>query len=105
VPLHRAGPLLLLTDPAKPRSSVRPVKVSATIGCLKYSRPEYAEILKQTMGPEVDYLRRPSEDFARATISCIDDAGLPLVAEVTTSMELCRPRTATERRTAGPEYS
>jgi hypothetical protein len=55
----------LLTDPSKPRSSVRPVKVSATIGCLKYSRPEYAAILKQTMGPEVDYLKRPSEDFAR----------------------------------------
>ncbi|MFZ4793128.1 MAG: Gfo/Idh/MocA family protein [Blastocatellia bacterium] len=95
----------LLTDPSKPRSSVRPVKVSATIGCLKYSRPEYAAILKQTMGPEVDYLKRPSEDFARATITYIDDAGLPLVAEVTTSWSYVGPGLRLSAELLGPEYS
>ncbi|MEY4167074.1 MAG: hypothetical protein RIR52_898 [Acidobacteriota bacterium] len=95
----------LLTDPAKPRSSVRPVKVSATIGCLKYSRPEYAEILKQTMGPQVDYLSRPSEDFARATINYVDDAGLPLVAEVTTSWSYVGPGLRLSAELLGPEYS
>src|SRR5262249_45194542 len=46
---------LLLTDPAKPRDSVKPVKVSATIASLKWSRPEYADLLRQMMGNEVDY--------------------------------------------------
>lgn len=95
----------LLTDPAKPRQSVRPVKVSATIGCLKYSRPEYAAILKETMGPEVDYLKRPSEDFARATITYEDDAGLPLVAEVTTSWSYVGPGLRLSAELLGPEYS
>ena len=95
----------LLTDPAKPRQSVRPVKVSATIGCLKYSRPEYAAILKETMGSEVDYLKRPSEDFARATITYEDDAGLPLIAEVTTSWSYVGPGLRLSAELLGPEYS
>src|SRR5262245_56628525 len=45
---------LLLTDPAKPRDSVKPVKVSATIASLKWSRAEYATPLRQMMGNEVD---------------------------------------------------
>ncbi|MFN6203947.1 MAG: Gfo/Idh/MocA family protein [Acidobacteriota bacterium] len=95
----------LLTDPAKPRQSVKPVKVSATIGCLKYSRPEYAAILRETMGPQVDYLKRPSEDFARATITYVDDAGLPLVAEVTTSWSYVGPGLRLSAELLGPEYS
>jgi len=95
----------LLTDPAKPRSSVRPVKVSATIACLKYSRPEYAAQLRETMGPEVDYLKRPSEDFARATIHYVDDAGLPLIAEVTTSWSYVGPGLRLSTELLGPEYS
>ena len=95
----------LLTDPAKPRSSVRPVKVSATIACLKYSRPDYAAELRKTMGPEVDYLQRPSEDFARATIHYVDDAGLPLIAEVTTSWSYVGPGLRLSTELLGPEYS
>ena len=41
---------LPLTDPAKPRDSVRPVKVSATIASLKWSRPEYADLLRADDG-------------------------------------------------------
>jgi predicted dehydrogenase len=95
----------LLTDPTKPRNSVRPVKVSATIACLKYSRPEYAAWLRDTMGPEVDYLQRPSEDFARATIHYVDDAGLPLIAEVTTSWNYVGPGLRLSTELLGPEYS
>ncbi len=96
---------LLLTDPTKPRSSIRPVKVSATIASLKWSRPEYAEILRQTMGPEVDYLQRPSEDFARATIQYIDDAGNPLISEVTTSWSFVGAGLRLSSELLGPEYS
>src|SRR3989449_3741606 len=43
----------LLTKPGAPRDSITPTKVSAQIASLKWSRPEYAELLRSTMGPEV----------------------------------------------------
>jgi predicted dehydrogenase len=96
---------LLLTDPAKPRNSVKPVKVSATIASLKWSRPEYADLLQQMMGSEVDYRRKPSEDFARATIHYVDDAGIPLIAEVTTSWSYVGAGLRLTSELLGPEYS
>ncbi len=95
----------LLTDPNKKRSSIRPTKVSATIASLKWSRPEYAKLLKKNMGKEVDYLKRPSEDFARATIHYEDDAGLPLIAEVTTSWSYVGAGLRLSTELLGPEYS
>ena len=95
----------LLSDPAKPRNSIRPIKVTAQIHSLKWSRPEYVEILKQTMGPEVDYSKRPSEDFARATIEYVDDAGRPLIGEVTTSWSFVGAGLRLNTELLGPEYS
>ena len=95
----------LLSDPAKPRNSIRPVKVTAQIHSLKWSRPEYVEILKQTMGAEVDYSKRPSEDFARATIEYVDDAGRPLIGEVTTSWSFVGAGLRLSTELLGPEYS
>jgi len=57
----------MLTKPGEQRSSIRPIKVSAQIASLKWSLPEYAKRLTQTMGTEVDYQNKPAEDFARAT--------------------------------------
>lgn len=96
---------LLLTKPGDPRSSIRPLKVSATIASLKWSRPEYAKLLSEMMGPEVDYLKRPSEDFARATITYVDDAGLPLISEVTTSWSYVGAGLRLSTEVLGPEYS
>jgi hypothetical protein len=48
----------MLTKPNAPRSSIRPVKVSAQIASLKWSRPDYVEVLKKNMGP-VDYKPSP----------------------------------------------
>lgn len=95
----------LLTEPGAPRGSVRPVKVSATIASLKWSRPEYAKLLSEMMGKEVDYLTKPSEDFARATIIYEDDAGLPLIAEVTTSWSYVGAGLRLSTEVLGPEYS
>ena len=75
----------LLTKPGAPRTSIRPKKVSAQIASLKWSRPEYAALLREMMGSEVDYRRRPAEDFARATINYEDDAGTRMIVEATTS--------------------
>lgn len=95
----------LLSDPKKPRRSIRPTKITAHIASLKWSRPEYAQLLRETMGPEVDYTKRPSEDFARATIEYVDDAGLPLIGEVTTSWSFVGAGLRLSSELLGPEYS
>jgi predicted dehydrogenase len=95
----------MLTRPGAPRSSIRPKKVSAQIASLKWSRPEYAELLKEMMGAEVDYRERPSEDFARATIQYEDEQGAPLIAEVTTSWSYVGAGLRLSMELLGPEYS
>jgi predicted dehydrogenase len=95
----------MLTPPGAPRSSIRPVKVSAQIASLKWSRPEYAKALRESMGPQVDYLARPAEDFARATINYEDEEGNPLIAEATTSWSYVGPGLRLSMELLGPEYS
>jgi predicted dehydrogenase len=95
----------LLTKPGSPRSSIRPIKVTAQIASLKWSRPEYAELLQQTMGPEVDYRRRPAEDFARATVRYVDENGQTLMVEATTSWSFVGAGLRLSMELLGPEYS
>jgi len=95
----------LLTKPGAPRDSIVPQKVSAQIASLKWSRPEYAELLKKNMGAEVDYLKHPAEDFARATVSYLDEDGRPLVAEATTSWSFVGAGLRLSMELLGPEYS
>src|SRR5690349_10549198 len=95
----------MLTEPGKPRASLRPTKVSAQIASLKWSRPDYAQILKETMGREVDYLSRPSEDFARATVHYVDEQDRMLIAEVTTSWSFVGAGLRLSVELLGPEYS
>jgi len=95
----------LLTQPGTPRQSIRPVKVSAQIACLKWSRPEYARKLQETMGSEVDYRQTPSEDFARATIHYVDEQGTPLIVETTTSWSYVGAGLRLSMELLGPEYS
>jgi len=93
----------MLTKPGAPRASIRPVKVSAQIASLKWSRPDYVEVLKQNMG--VDYRIKPSEDFARATINYIDENNQPLIVEVTTSWSYVGAGLRLSLEVLGPEYS
>jgi predicted dehydrogenase len=95
----------LLTDPQKGRDSIKPVKVTARIASLKWSRPEYAEKLSRRMGDEVDYLRAPAEDFASATIEYRDEENHPLFAEVTTSWGYVGAGLRLTVELLGPEYS
>jgi predicted dehydrogenase len=95
----------MLTKPGAPRSSVRPKKVSAQIASLKWSRPEYADLLQQMMGSGVNYRERPSEDFARATIQYEDEEGTPLIGEVTTSWSYVGAGLRLSMELLGPEYS
>jgi predicted dehydrogenase len=95
----------LLTKPGAPRDSIVPQKISAQIASLKWSRPEYAELLKKNMGAEVDYLKHPAEDFARATVSYLDEDGRPLIAEATTSWSFVGAGLRLSMELLGPEYS
>ncbi len=95
----------LLTKPGAPRDSIRPVKVSAQIASLKWSRPEYVALLKETMSTDVDYGRRPAEDFARATVNYADEDGRPLVVEATTSWSYVGAGLRLSMELLGPEYS
>ena len=95
----------MLTKPGAPRSSIKPLKVSAQIASLKWSRPEYVETLRNNMGSSVDYKNRPAEDFARSTINYIDEDNNPLIVEVTTSWSYVGAGLRLSLEVLGPEYS
>jgi len=95
----------LLTEPGAPRDSIRPMRISAHIASLKWSRPAYAKQLSKTMGKQVDYRKRPSEDFARATIEYEAKSGERLVGEVTTSWSFVGAGLRLSAELLGPEYS
>ncbi len=95
----------LLTKPGAPRDSIRPVKISAQIASLKWSRPEYAALLRGTMTDQVDYTRTPAEDFARASVTYEDETGTPLIVEATTSWSFVGAGLKLSMELLGPEYS
>jgi predicted dehydrogenase len=79
--------------------------VSARIASLKWSRPEYAKRLRETMGKEIDYRRAPSEDFASVTIEYEDASGQTLIGEATTSWSYVGAGLRLSGELMGPEYS
>ena len=95
----------LLTRAGAPRNSITPVKVSAQIGFLKWARPEYAAQLRGTMTDKVDYTRTPAEDFARATVNYVDEAGTPMIVEATTWWSFVGAGLRLSMELLGPEYS
>jgi predicted dehydrogenase len=95
----------LLTRPGAPRTSIRPTKVSAQVANLKWTRPEYVTLLQEMMTSDVDYRRQPAEDFARATVNYVDEEGLPLIVEATTSWSFVGAGLRLSMELLGPEYS
>jgi predicted dehydrogenase len=95
----------LLTKPGAPRNSVKPVRVTGHIASLKWSRPEYAKLLKTRMGKEVDYASAPSEDFAAVHIEFETDDGLTVLGEATTSWSFVGAGLRLSAELLGPEYS
>jgi hypothetical protein len=57
------------------------------------------------MGAEVDYRKRPAEDFARATVQYRDADGIKLMVEATTSWSFVGPGLRLSLELLGPEYS
>lgn len=95
----------LLTRPGDARDSIRPVRISAHIASLKWTRKEYAARLSAAMGKAVDYRKSPAEDFARATIEYESNDGSRLVGEVTTSWSFVGAGLRLSAELLGPEYS
>ena len=95
----------MLTDPDKNRDSLTPISVNAYASCLKWQRPKYAEILRNNSGGKTDYLKRPSEDFARSLIEYKDEEGQKLVVETTTSWCFVGAGLRLSMELFGPEYS
>jgi predicted dehydrogenase len=95
----------LLTEPGKPTASVRPARVTGHIASLKWSRPEYAKKLAGMMGPEVDYTKTPSEDFASVMVEFATDDGHRVFGEATTSWSFVGAGLRLSAELLGPEYS
>lgn len=95
----------LLTEPGQPRTSLKVINATATIGNLKWTRPHYVEKLKAMMGPDVDYSKRPAEDFARGTLVLEDPEGQPVIIETTTSWAYVGAGLRIQLELLGPEYS
>ncbi|MET4691255.1 Gfo/Idh/MocA family protein [Sinorhizobium fredii] len=95
----------LLTAPGAPRNSLKVKAVNGTVANLKWTRPAYADQLRQRYGSEVDYLKRPSEDFARATVTLEDEEGRELMIEATTSWAYVGAGLRIQLELLGPEYA
>jgi predicted dehydrogenase len=95
----------LLTKPGAGLSTVRPVRVTAHIASLKWSRPEYSKQLRKAMGRDVDYEKQPSEDFASMTIEFETDDHHTVIGEATTSWAFVGAGLRLSAELLGPEYS
>lgn len=95
----------LLTEPGKPRHSLKPVAINGRIASLKWSRPAYVKQLKQRFGKAIDYAKRPSEDFASVTITYETGDGMRVIGEATTSWSFVGPGLRLSGELLGPEYS
>ena len=95
----------LLTRPGAPLASVRPVRITAHIASLKWTRPRYKRELARTFGRGVDYGRHPSEDFASTTIEFATDDGHTVIGEASTSWSFVGAGLRLSAELLGPEYS
>ncbi|PYO40030.1 MAG: dehydrogenase [Gemmatimonadetes bacterium] len=95
----------LLTKPGAARSTVNPKRITAHVASLKWTRPEYVKRLGQQMGPDVDYGKRPAEDFASLIIEFATDDGHKVVGEATTSWSFVGAGLRLSAELLGPEYS
>ncbi|HEY8171551.1 MAG TPA: Gfo/Idh/MocA family oxidoreductase [Dehalococcoidia bacterium] len=95
----------LLTAPGENRDALRVESVNAQIASLKWTRPEYVEILKEMSGGSIDYGSAPAEDFARASVSLRGPNGERALVEATTSWSFVGPALRLRAELLGPEYS
>jgi predicted dehydrogenase len=81
------------------------VRVQGQVANLKWTRPRYSAELTQRYGAEVDFVRRPVEDFARGTIELEVPGGGTAIIEATTSWAYVGAGLRFDLELMGPEYS
>jgi predicted dehydrogenase len=79
--------------------------VNAQIASLKWTRPEYSELLRDMTQGAVDYAKTPAEDFARASMTLRTDNGTRVMIEETTSWSFVGPALRLRTELLGPEYA
>lgn len=94
----------LLTQPGRPRHSLKVDSIAAEIKSLKWTRKEYVKELMDKTHGQVDYSRHPAEDFARATVTYTAEDGQTAVNEATTSWSFVGPGLRLKLELLGPEY-
>ena len=95
----------LLTRPGAPLSTVKPKRITGHIASLKWTQPKYAKRLSRVMGKDVDYAKRPTEDFASVMIEFETDDGMLVIGEATTSWSFVGAGLRLSAELLGPEYS
>lgn len=95
----------LLSSPEVGYKWLEPKAVTARIASLKWSRPAYARRLREEMGPAVDYLQHPAEDYATAEIVYETMEGDLVVAQASTSWSFVGAGLRLTYEVLGPEYS
>ena len=95
----------LLTEPGAPRGSLKVTGVQGSVGHLKWTQGRYAANLRRDFGDEVQMLRHPVEDFARATITLEAEDGRELIIEASTSWAYVGPGLRIDLSLLGPEYA
>jgi predicted dehydrogenase len=95
----------LLTSPGAPRDSLKLVSANGTVANLKWAQPRYAKLLKDRTRGEVDFVRRPVEDFARAAIRLATQDGQEVMIEATTSWAYVGAGLRIQLELLGPEYA
>jgi len=93
----------LLSDPERPKDSLKPVSVQSTTASLKWTREPYLTNLKKEFG--VDYGKNPAEDYALTLVAYEDEDGGTVLSEARTSWSFVGPGLRLTFEVLGPEYS
>src|ERR1700684_589627 len=95
----------LLSKPGAPRSDLKLVSASASVGNLKWTRPEYVTRLKNIIGAEVGYAKRAAEGLARVALTSRTAEGHEVMVEATNSWAYVGAGLRILIELLGPEYS
>src|SRR5947207_3135682 len=93
----------LLTSPDETRDALHVEQVNAQIASLKWTRPEYSELLRDMTQGAIDYAKTPAEDFARASMTLRTDDGPRVMIEATTPWSFVGPALRLRTELLGPE--
>ncbi|MGC9145532.1 MAG: Gfo/Idh/MocA family protein [Nitrososphaeria archaeon] len=93
----------LLTDPSKPKISLKPKEIYSFIASLKWTKGKYVEDLKKKFG--IDYLKSPAEDYSITLVTYEDETGQLVLTEARSAWSYVGSAMRLYYEIWGPEYS